>query len=80
MSGLGLGLGLDEGELLFPRIGEEAFTLEILDRLEEYYGPGDERNEYERKTLIAHPLDGRAAVVFEVFQHFECIFAFLVFV
>ena len=52
-----------QGELLFPQGGEEESVLEILDKLEGYFGEGDARNEYERKMVLAQPNDGRSAAV-----------------
>lgn len=44
------------GELLIFADPEKAFSL--MDRLENYYGPNDLRNEYERKVVTVRLADG----------------------
>ena len=43
-----------EGELMYLKVEEEAEVLARLDKYEEFFGPHDERNQYERVSILAH--------------------------
>ena len=64
------------GELLHPRPGCEAEMMTLLDALEEYYGPDDDRNEYERRVVQVvkgPPLAGPAAPALTPALTFACV-------
>ncbi|MFE3325013.1 gamma-glutamylcyclotransferase [Streptomyces sp. NPDC059176] len=55
------GAGEVLGELVTAAPGHYGELLGVLDHLEEYFGPGDPRNVYERVERLVHTVGGTAA-------------------
>lgn len=68
------GAGVVRGELVRVRPERAEAALAALDRLEEYFGPGDPRNEYERELVAVRTESGErvSAWVYRWLGSVEC--------